>query len=119
MSISVEWNDRSRTVIICRFQDPWSIEDLLDARKAWHRMIKSVDWRIPIVLDLRQSHAPPPGTLRHFSAMRRAHHPRQAELYVIGLNAAYQRLASIIFSEEDCAGAPVHLAESFQAAGLA
>ncbi len=115
MPISVDWNDKSKARIECRFQDPWSIEQFLDARKAWHRMIKSVDGQAPILLDLSNSFAVPKGALRHFLAMRRAHHPRQAGFFVLGLNPAYQKLAPFAFNADDTAGPPVRLVDSYEA----
>lgn len=112
MPIAVEWNDRSRTRIECRFQDPWSIEQFLDARKAWHRMIKSVDKQVPILLDLSASFAVPKGALRHFCAMRRTHHPRQADFLVLGLNPEYQKLAPLAFASDGAGCKSVRLVDS-------
>ena len=34
MPITVNWNDRSKVFIESHFQDPWSLEDFIEARKA-------------------------------------------------------------------------------------
>ena len=96
MPITVNWNDGSKGYIESRFQDPWSLEDFIEARKAWYRMIKSVDHRVPILLDLSESSETPAGTLRQFSAIHRAPHPRQGHIYILGLNSNYERLASYL-----------------------
>ena len=93
MPIIVDWNDKSKAFIKCRLQDPWTLEEFIEARKSWYRMIKSVDHRVPILLDLRATHEPPKGALRQFCAMQRAPHPRQGHIYLKGLNPAYEILS--------------------------
>ena len=97
MPITVKWNDRSKVYIESCFQDPWSLEDFIEARKTWHRMIKSVDYRVPILLDMRETQDTPEGTLRYFSAIHRTPHPRQGHVYIMGLNPTYERLAEHLF----------------------
>ena len=97
MAINVGWNGKSKAYIECRFQDPWSLRDFIEARKTWYRMIKSVDHRVPIVLDLRETFVLPRGALRQISAIHRTPHERQGHVYVIGLNPAYERLALHLF----------------------
>ena len=60
-------------------------------------MIKSVEYRVPILLDLRESLKTPEGTLRQFSAIHRTPHPRQGHIYIMGLNSSYERLSSYLF----------------------
>ena len=98
MPITVEWNDKSQALIECRFSDPWSIAQFIQTRRSCHRMLKSADRPIPILLDLRQTHSVPAGALRHFGAMQRTAHPRQGQLIVLGLNADYRKLASFAFN---------------------
>lgn len=97
MPITVNWNASTRDYIESRFQDPWTIDEFLEARKAWHRMIKSVDHHVPIMLDLSESVEAPPGVLRHFCAIHRTPHPRQGHVYIAGLNPLYERLAPHLF----------------------
>ena len=98
MPITVDWNDKSKAFIECRMQDPWSLEDLIEARKSWYRMIKSVDHRVPIVLDMRATFELPEGGLRQLSAIHRTPHARQGHLYVMGLNPPYEKLAPHLFN---------------------
>lgn len=98
MPIAVSWNDRSKVLIESSFHDPWTLEDFIEARKAWYRMIKSVDHRVPILLDLRDSHKTPEGALRQFCAIHRTPHPRQGHIYIMGLNSTYERLSSYLFA---------------------
>ena len=92
MAITVRWKDQERTCIETCFDDPWSLDDFIEARKKWHRMIKSVDHHVPIFLDMSQSFQPPKGILRHFSAIHRTPHPRQGHIYVYGMNPEYNKL---------------------------
>ena len=94
MTIKVKWNSRSKIFIESFFEDPWSLEEFVEARKAWYRMIKSVDYRVPILLDLRESQEAPPGMLRQFGAVYRAPHPRQGHVYVMGRDSIYYKLRS-------------------------
>lgn len=112
MPITVSWNDESKQFIVCCFEDPWSINQLIEARKCWHRMIKSNEGRIPILLDLKATHRVPEGTLHHFRAIQRTPHPRQGELYVTGLNPAYQKLAPYVFAADGHTKKKVCIVES-------
>ena len=49
MAITVKWNDKSKTLLETHFEDPWTLEEFLEARKKWHRMIKGVDYSVPIL----------------------------------------------------------------------
>lgn len=97
MPITVKWNDRSKVFIESHFQDPWSLSQFIEARKAWYRMIKSVDYSVPILLDLRESHTAPKGALRQFNAIHRSPHPRQGHIYILGMNAIYEKLSRHLF----------------------
>ncbi len=92
MPITAKWNNKSKTYIFCNVKDPWFVHELLEARKAWYRMIKSVDYRVPILLDLSESYELPTGALRHITAIHRTPHPRQGHVYVMGLTCKYERL---------------------------
>ncbi|MDE2859600.1 MAG: hypothetical protein OXN94_17270 [Chloroflexota bacterium] len=92
MAITVRWKDQERICIETRFDDPWTLDDFIEARKQWHRMIKSVDYRVPIFLDMSGTFQPPKGILRQFSAIHRAPHPRQSHIFVYGLNPEYMKL---------------------------
>lgn len=112
MPITADWVDESKTLIQCRFQDPWTIEQLIEARRSWHRMIKSVDSQVSIVLDMSESHRVPDGALRHLAAIHRTPHPRQGPLYVLGLNPEYEKLSPFVFCREDSDEKPVQLVDS-------
>lgn len=118
MPITVDWNDKSKSFITCHFSDPWSLEEFIEARKSWHRMIKSADHRVPIVLDIRETFQMPAGALRHFSAIHRTPHPRQGILYVLGLNPSYQKLAPYIFCRQGRAERTVQLVDSIESINL-
>lgn len=92
MAIRVSWKDTNKSCILTRFYDPWTLQDFLEARKAWYRMIKSVTYRVPILLDFRESVNPPNGILRQFSAIHRTPHPRQGHIFILGINSTYGRL---------------------------
>ncbi len=119
MPIAVDWNDKSKSFITCQFRDPWSLDQFIEARKSWHRMIKSAEHRAPIVLDMRETYEAPTGALRHFSAIHRTPHPRQGHIYVLGLNQPYQQLAPYIFCCQGCADRSVRLVDSIESVTLA
>ncbi|MYD09657.1 MAG: hypothetical protein F4X02_06405 [Chloroflexi bacterium] len=119
MPITVDWNDRARAFIKCEFSDPWSLDQFIEARKTWYRMIKSADHHVPIVLDMRETYEAPAGALRHFSAIHRTPHPRQGQLYVLGLNPPYRQLAPYIFRCQDGAEHSVRLVDSIECVSLA
>ena len=97
MSIVVNWQSKNKQVIVARFEDPWTIDELLEARQKWYRMIRNVLYCVPIILDLSQTYDPPPGVLRQFIAMNRMPHPRQSWMVVFGLNPTYIKLSKHLF----------------------
>jgi hypothetical protein len=98
MPIRVNWNSRAKIFIDCHFQDPWTLDDFIEARKIWYRLIKSVDYRVPIVLDFCASQETPVGALRHFSAIHRTPHPRQGHIYIMGLSPSFEKLSAHLFN---------------------
>ncbi len=114
MPITVDWKDKTKTLIQCQFDDPWSVEQLIEARKSWHRMIKSVDATVPIVLDMQGSYAVPHGALRHLTAIHRTPHPRQGCVYVLGLNAEYQKISPFVFCCAACGEQHIRLVDSIE-----
>ena len=97
MPITVGWNAPAKDYIENLFQDPWTIEEFIEARRSWHLMIKSVDHQAPILLDFSESYEAPPGVLRHFCAIHRAPHPRQGHVYITGLTPLYEKLVPHLF----------------------
>lgn len=97
MAIKVNWHDKNKTLIETVFEDDYTLDEFLSARKKWHRMIKSVDYIVPIVLDMRRTFSPPDGIMRQFIAIHRTPHPRQGHIYIIGLNSPYQKLSKHLF----------------------
>lgn len=114
MPITVKWNDSSKAFIESHFQDPWTLEQFIEARKAWYRMIKSVDYSVPILLDLRESHTAPKGALRQFSAIHRSPHPRQGHIYIMGMNAIYEKLSRHLLEGVADPGKSVILVDSIE-----
>ena len=93
MPITCNWNQKSKAFIKNLFEDPWTVEEFIEARKTWYRMIKSVTHCVPILLDLRETHETPKEALRHFTALHRTPHPRQGHIYILGMNETCARLA--------------------------
>ncbi len=92
MPVTANWNDSNKGYIESRFCDPWTIEEFIEARKSWHRMIKAVEHQAPILLDLSETRQAPPGVLRHFCAIHRTPHPRQGHIYVTGATPLYEKI---------------------------
>ncbi len=97
MAISVKWYDKDKTIIVTKLEDPWTLDDFIEARKKWHRMIKNVSYYVPIILDLSATFDPPAGVLRQFIAIHRTPHPRQGHVFVFGLNPSYEKLSQHLF----------------------
>jgi len=97
MAITVKWNNKSKTLIETVFADPYTLEEFIEARKKWHRMIKGVERVVPILLDMRDSFDPPDGIMRQFIAIHRTPHPRQGHIYLIGMNPTYEKLSKHLF----------------------
>ncbi len=97
MSITVTWNNKSKTLIQTTFADPYTLQEFREARKKWHRMIKGVDYIVPILLDMSETYEPPEGIMREFIAIHRTPNPRQGHIYIIGMNPIYEKLSKHLF----------------------
>jgi len=98
MTIKVQWNDKNKGFIETCFEDPWTLEEFIEARKRWHRLIKSVNYSVPILLDMQNTYDPPEGIMRQFIAIHRTPHPRQGHIYILGMNPTYQKLEKHLFA---------------------
>ena len=96
MAIAVSWDGQGKAWIEIRVSDPWTIDELLSARMTCYKLIHSVDYRVPLLMDFRESTGAPPGILRHFVALHRTPHPRQGHIYILGRNPALERLGKHI-----------------------
>jgi hypothetical protein len=96
MAINVQWNDKNKGFIETRFEDSWTLEEFIEARKRWHRLIKGVDYTVPILLDMQTDYAPE-GIMREFIAIHRTPHPRQGHIYLMGMNSTFQKLSKHLF----------------------
>lgn len=97
MAITVQWNDNSKGFILTQYEGSWTLDDFIEARKKWHRMIKGVDYNVPILLDIQNTDDPPEGIMRQFIAIHRTPHPRQGHIYLLGTNPIFQKLSKHLF----------------------
>ncbi len=97
MAITTNWNSKNKNYIEARIEDPFTLDEFLKARMKWHRMIKGVDYIVPIVLDMSGTFDPPEHFMRAFIAIHRTPHPRQGHIYVMGLNPIYVKLSKHLF----------------------
>lgn len=97
MSIIVKWNDKNKGFIDTQFEGSWDLEDFIEMRKKWHRMIKGVDYSVPILLDIQSTDDPPEGIMRQFIAIHRTPHPRQGHIYMMGTNPIFQKLSKHLY----------------------
>lgn len=116
MAISVKWYDKDKTIIVTKLDDPWTLDDFIEARKKWHRMIKNVSYNVPIILDMSSTFEPPQGVLRQFIAIHRTPHPRQSHVFVFGLNPMYEKLSQHLFDGAVDESKQVRLVESMDEA---
>lgn len=116
MSISVRWYNKNKRHIYTQLEDPWSLEQWLEARKSWYRMIKSVSHRVAIILDLSGSYEAPTGILHHFIAIHRTAHPRQGSIIVVGFNPIYLKLGQHLFDGAVDPNQPVKRVSSLEEA---
>ena len=112
MAIKVQWNDKSKGFIETQFEDTWTLDGFIEARKKWHRMIKGVDYTVPIFLDMSNTYNPPEGFMRQFIAIHRTPHPRQGHIYIMGLNPEFQKLEKHLFDGVADQGKTVKLIDS-------
>lgn len=96
MAIAVRWDGQGKAFIEFRISDPWTVEEFLSARMTCHKLIHSVDYLVPLLMDFRVLTSAPRGMLRQFIAIHRTPHPRQGHIHILGRHPLLERLGKHI-----------------------
>lgn len=118
MPISTRWYNPDKIRIYSQFEDPWTLEAFIESRQKWYRLIKSVDYIVPILLDFSNTFDTPNGILHHFLAIHRTPHPRQGSIIVFGINSRYEKLSKHLFTSSPYAIRSIQVASSLDEALL-
>lgn len=116
MPIVTRWYSPDKIRIYTKLEDPWTLEEFIDSRKKWYRLIKSVDYIVPILIDFSSTFDTPDGILHHFLAIHRTPHPRQGPIVVFGINPRYKKLSIHLFASSPYPMRPIKVVSSLDEA---
>lgn len=66
MTIDVQWNNPSQTILIYTFSNSWNWDDYYAATDRGRVMMADVRHRVDVIYDFEQVYTVPSGALRHF-----------------------------------------------------
>ncbi len=72
MPITVQWDNDQKTTIRYEFAGRWTWEQLFAANDERDAMMKTVDYRVDLIADLRNTMVVPPGAASQFKRIAQA-----------------------------------------------
>lgn len=88
MSISVSWGDDTKRYILVVYEGEWTWDDYKNSYLTRYEMIRSVDHRVDVVIDVRKHPAPPdPFAAQYIKWAWDTRPPNLGRMIHIGANA--------------------------------
>jgi hypothetical protein len=86
MSVSVEWGNEAQTVLYHHYEGAWNWDEFYIILEQAQTMMDSVDHDIDIIIDMRDSHLIPKGTLSHWRCLGDLQRPNTGMTMLVGTN---------------------------------
>jgi len=97
MSITVEWDNPERTIILCTYRDTWTWEEFFGAAQEASDLQDTVQHTVDMVLDMRDSASTPSGVTGKFKEIARISHPNTG-IRVLVTDADVMKLLFQVFA---------------------
>lgn len=95
MGIVTEWDNSEKTIICHRFSGRWTSEELREAAEVAWDMIRRVDYRVDVILDVREGSRVPVRLLqqgRHIAVKRP---PNAGAIIIVGASSLMQTMYAV------------------------
>jgi hypothetical protein len=92
MTVSVKWDNDSRTIITVEFATHWTWDELYAALDEVNLMIDKLDYVVDVIEDWRLSPRLPVSAFAHARNLVRKMHPRLGTIIYVGMNAIVRAL---------------------------
>ena len=78
MSIDLDWDNPSKTIITCEFDTEWTWNDVFEMNREIEKMMDSVSHAVHVVIIMRSNKFPQSGTLTYTKHLFIPDHPNYA-----------------------------------------
>lgn len=95
MSISVDWENEEKTSVIFEFENRWDWTEFYNALAEGNGMLDQIDYKVGVIIDLRNSSIVPKGALTQINGMRNRVHPNIDLTILFGANRLLQSIYDI------------------------
>lgn len=96
MSIRVGWGNEEHTYIYYQAIQGWTLENFLDAADAWLKLVNSVDYAVPTLVNYADTNFVPKNILTHMRRAVRYLDDYPGVVVVMGANTMLQTLFEAI-----------------------
>jgi hypothetical protein len=98
MSVAVVWDDDEKSIIRFIFEGSWTLDELYTAFDEQSQMLDSVDHKVDVIVDFRESNAVPEHLIGNFSRIFQSSgssHPNTGMTVLVGVGGFAQILADL------------------------
>lgn len=116
MPIHISWYDEAKTIMIHRYEEPWTIADYYAHIRRNYDLIEEVGHRVDIINDLRDLVQIPPdiiGAIRH--AAHSAHENEGINM-IVAANTLIQILVEKVYSSANVDVTPIRFVDTIEQA---
>lgn len=92
MSVTTEWHDDHKTVILYTVSDPWTWDEMYKGIDDCYAMMETVQHSVDTIFDIRESNGLPPSALANIRTLNRRRHENSRHVVVIGLRAFHRSI---------------------------
>lgn len=83
--ITVDWDNPDRTIILCRFEDPWTWNEYYAMSRQMAAMFDNIDHVADTIIDMTRGHAMPSGVLSHMGRAVKLHTAKKGIIILVGV----------------------------------
>lgn len=87
MAIRVMWESEAKQVVLNIYEGTWSLNDFYAAVHESNRLMETVDYRVNVIFDVRNSRTFPNGFMGAIRTLSRKPHPNNGVMVIVGGNA--------------------------------
>jgi hypothetical protein len=92
MTVTIEWDNDQKTVLLYQFRGAWTWEELRRAVDEGYARLDAVGYVVDAILDFSESDNFPPNPLAHAREYTSTQHPLAGVTIFVGANALFRSL---------------------------
>jgi hypothetical protein len=86
MTAQVKWEDDTKKVLIFTFEGYWLVPEFYDVFKQSNTLLDTVDYKVHMIIDIRESKSLPTGFFNAVRTVSKAEHPNAGKVAMVGMN---------------------------------